>query len=69
MKIVERYTNPYDAHIAQGLLESEGIFSEIINESSIFPGFGEIRGYDIRLVVNDEDFEVAKKLLNNSSFE
>lgn len=66
MKIVERYNNPYDAHIAQGLLESEGILSEIMNESSIFPGFGEIRGYDIRLMVNDEEFEAAQNILNNS---
>ena len=64
MKIVARYTNPFDAHIAQGLLESEGILSEVTNESSIFPGFGEIRGYDIRLVVNDEDYDKAKSILN-----
>ncbi|MBQ7221896.1 MAG: DUF2007 domain-containing protein [Bacteroidales bacterium] len=64
MKIVARYTNAFDAHIAQGLLESEGILSEVTNESSIFPGFGEIRGYDIRLVVNDEDYEEAKRILD-----
>ena len=34
MKEVARYTEPYLAHIAKGLLESEGITAAIMNENS-----------------------------------
>ncbi|NLD21012.1 MAG: DUF2007 domain-containing protein [Bacteroidales bacterium] len=64
MKIVATYSDPYTAHIVQGMLESEGIMCEVMNENSVYRGLsGIIEGFDIRLMVNDEDYERAKSIL------
>jgi len=62
MKIVDKFPDIYTAHIVQGLLQNEGIECEIINENLPFLGMG-VAGFDVRIVVNDEDYERAKEIL------
>lgn len=52
-----------DAHIDASLLESEGIECEVLNENLVFVGLGASAGFDVRLVVNDEDYERASSIL------
>ncbi|NMB36985.1 MAG: DUF2007 domain-containing protein [Bacteroidales bacterium] len=63
MKEVARYNEPYLADIAKGLLESEGINAEILNESSALPGICNMYDGAIKLVVRDEDYDLALKVL------
>lgn len=63
MEIVRRYASPMDAHIDASLLESEGIECQVLNENLIFVGLGASAGFDVRLVVNDEDYERASSIL------
>ncbi len=63
MQVVRRYTSPMDAHIDASLLESEGIMCEVLNENLVFVGLGASAGFDVRLVVNDEDYELASSIL------
>lgn len=67
MKEVARYTEPYLAHIARGLLESEGIMAEVLNENSSLPGFCNMYDGAIKLVVRDEDYDLALKVLATDS--
>ena len=67
MKSVATYSDPFEAHLAKGVLENEGIMSEVVNESSPFPGLGGINGYGVKLMVNDEDSDSALKILAASS--
>ena len=64
MKVVKEYAEAMAARIDQSLLDSEGIFSDVLNENllyaSIFPG----SNYDIQLVVADEDYDRALSILN-----
>ena len=52
-----------DAHIDASLLESEGIMCEVLNENLVFVGLGASAGFDVRLVVDDEDYERASSIL------
>ncbi|HPB88967.1 MAG TPA: DUF2007 domain-containing protein [Bacteroidales bacterium] len=63
MKEVARYTEPYLAHIAKGLLESEGINAFVLNENSSLPGICNMYDGAIKLVVSDEDYDLALKVL------
>ncbi len=63
MQVVRRYTSPMDAHIDASLLESEGIMCEVLNENLVFVGLGASAGFDVRLVVDDEDYERASSIL------
>lgn len=67
MKTVATFSYPYEAQIAQGVLESEGVMSQVLGESSVYPGFGNIKGFELQLVVNDEDYERAASILAASS--
>ncbi|MBP5316794.1 MAG: DUF2007 domain-containing protein [Bacteroidales bacterium] len=62
MKVVAKYPDIYKAHIVQGLLENEGIECEIINENLPFLGMG-VAGFDVRIVVREEDYDRAKEIL------
>ena len=62
MKILEKYQDTYTAHIVQGMLENEGIECEIVNENLPFLGMG-VAGFDVRIMVKDEDFDRAKEVL------
>ena len=64
MKIVAKYMKPYEAHLAKGMLQAEGIMSEVLNENFPYPGLGFIPGMEIQLVVNDEDYDRALELIN-----
>ncbi|MBP9987198.1 MAG: DUF2007 domain-containing protein [Bacteroidales bacterium] len=63
MQVVRRYTSPMDAHIDASLLEGEGIMCEVLNENLVFVGLGASAGFDVRLVVDDEDYERASSIL------
>lgn len=62
MKVVAKYPDVYKAHIVQGLLENEGIECEIVNENLPFLGMG-VAGFDVRIVVREEDYDRAKEIL------
>ena len=62
MKVVAKYPDIYKAHIVQGLLENEGIECEIINENLPFLGMG-VAGFDVRIVIREEDYDRAKEIL------
>lgn len=62
MKILEKYQDTYTAHIVQGMLENEGIECEIVNENLPFLGMG-VAGFDVRIMVKEEDFDRAKEVL------
>ena len=63
MKILDKYPDIYQAHIVQGMLENEGIECEIVNENLPFLGMG-VAGFDVRILVRDEDYERAKTLID-----
>ncbi len=65
MKAVGNYEFPYEAHIAKGLLESEGINAEIFNEVSSYVSINACDG--IKLMVNDEDYDAAVNVLAAAS--
>ncbi|MDD2594516.1 MAG: DUF2007 domain-containing protein [Bacteroidales bacterium] len=67
MKEVASFIDPFEAHVAQGVLENEGITAAVWNESSSFPGFGYMPQMAVKLVVNDEDYEMALKVLEAAS--
>lgn len=65
MKTVAEFTFEYEAEIAKGRLESEGIESMITNVNSPYPGL-QLGKYGIRLVVNDYDLESAQMILDTA---
>lgn len=68
LKTVAVYSKDWEAHIAVGVLEQAGIRSVIDNEvmSAVLPiGFNSIGG--VRLLVNEADYENARKALDHSS--
>ena len=62
MKVLEKYPDVYQSHIVRGMLENEGIECEIVNENLPFLGMG-VAGFDVRIVVNDEDYDRAKAII------
>lgn len=69
MKTIAEYTTFYEATIAKGLLESEGIEAAITNNDSVFPGLGFMPNNTVRLAVNEPDVEKAISLLENTNFD
>lgn len=68
MKVVEKYTNAFSANLAKGMLESNGIQAEILNQNlNIITGVTNSDLLSLELVVNDEDYSIASKLLAASS--
>lgn len=65
LKIVAEYIYEYEAEIAKGLLESEGIEAMISNVNSPYPGVL-LGKHGIQLLVNDYDLETAQMILENS---
>lgn len=63
MKTVAKYPDVYKAHIVKGMLENEGIMCDVVNENLPFLGMG-VAGFDVRIVVNDEDYDRAKAILD-----
>lgn len=63
---VDTYTSPWDAHIAKGLLESEGIPVFIAHENHIWANwvFSQALG-GVKVQVLPENVENAKEILNS----
>lgn len=57
--------NDVEAHLMKGTLESEGIQAYIANEylNSIIPGYTNIGGIGMKLMVDEEDLEKASEVL------
>lgn len=66
MRVVAEFNLEYEAEIAKGLLESEGIHAVIMNANSPYPGITMGR-HGVQLMVNDEDFESAQMLLDRNA--
>lgn len=70
MKVVGKYTTPFSANIAKGMLENAGIEAQVLNENILFiAGVTNDDLLSIELVVRDEDYLEAKKLLAAASNE
>ena len=63
LKIVAEYNYEYEAEIAKGLLESEGIEAMISNVNSPYPGVL-LGKHGVQLLVNDYDLESAQMILD-----
>ena len=63
MRIVAEFYNEYEADIAKGRLESEGITAVVMNNVSAYPGI-QMGRHGIQLMVADEDFESAQMILD-----
>ena len=64
MKVVGKYLNSFSANVAKGMLENAGIKAAVMNEYlPIISGITNDDLLSITLVVNDEDYSEAKKLL------
>lgn len=70
MKVVGKYLNTFSANLAKGMLESAGIKAAVMNEYlPIISGVVNDDLLSITLVVNDEDYIEAKRLLEAASKE
>lgn len=68
MKVVGKYLNSFSANVAKGMLENAGIKAAVMNEYlPIISGITNDDLLSITLVVNDEDYSEAKKLLEEAS--
>jgi hypothetical protein len=65
LKTVAEYYNEYEAQIAKGLLESEGIEAVVMNLNSSYPGV-QMGRHGIQLQVHDYDLESAQMILDNA---
>ena len=68
LKTVAEYYNEYEAQIAKGLLESEGIEAVVMNLNSSYPGV-QMGRHGIQLQVHDYDLESAQMILDNAERE
>ena len=66
LKTVAEYYNEYEAQIAKGLLESEGIEAVVMNLNSSYPGV-QMGRHGIQLQVHDYDLESAQMVLDNAA--
>ena len=62
MKVVAEYYLEYEAEIAKGRLESEGIAAVVMNLNSSYPGV-QMGKHGIQVMVNDEDLAAAQAIL------
>ena len=68
MKIAAEFNLEYEAQIAKGLLESEGIQAVIMNANSPYPGIT-LGRHGVQLMVNEEDLETAQMILDRAEKE
>lgn len=65
MKTVKKYfNNPFSANLDKGLLENEGIRAEVLHQNMPYMGVSEKLA--VELIVNDEDYNRAKKILEEA---
>lgn len=70
MKVVGKYTSAFSANIAKGVLEANGIQAAVLNENMpMITGVANTDLLSMELVVKDEDYNAALKLLEASSIE
>lgn len=64
LKVLERFMNPVDAEIAKGVLEANGVACMITNSviASVLP-------FELHLMVREEDYELAREILDNPNKE
>ena len=65
LKVVAEFNYEYEAEIAKGRLESEGIECVIMNAVSPYPGITMGR-HGVQLMVNDYDLESAQMILDTA---
>ena len=63
LKTVAEFTFEYEAEIAKGRLEAEGIEAVVTNVNSPYPGL-QLGKHGVELQVHDYDFESAQTILN-----
>ena len=63
LKVAAEFYHEYEAEIAKGRLESEGIEAVIMNAVSPYPGIPMGR-HGIQLMVHDYDLESAQMILD-----
>lgn len=63
MKTVKYYANDMEAQMDRSLLEAEGIQCRVLNENMNYAGYFAGGNFDIQLVVADEDYDLAIKIL------
>lgn len=61
LKTVGTYYNAASAQLAQGLLKNHGIISAVFGDVSSYPNL--TFADQVKLKVNEEDYEEAKKIL------
>jgi hypothetical protein len=67
---VAKFTSAFAANVAKGMLESNGIPAMVTNENMTFiTGVANTDMLAIELLVNEEDYLEAKRLLAASSSE
>lgn len=69
MKVVGKYTDAFSANLAKGMLENYGIEARVLNENIPFSSVSNTDLLSMELVVNDEDYSEACRLLEASSKE
>lgn len=65
MKVVKQYLDAFAAECAKGMLENEGIQAVVMHATQPFAGISPKLSID--LMVNDEDYGRAKKLVDATS--
>ena len=63
LKTVAEFTFEYEAEIAKGRLEAEGIEAIITNVNSPYPGL-QLGKHGVELLVHDYDLESAQMILD-----
>lgn len=63
MKTVKYYANDMEAQMDRSLLEAEGIQCRVLNENMNYAGYFAGGNFDIQLVVADDDYDLAVKIL------
>ncbi|MBE6246727.1 MAG: DUF2007 domain-containing protein [Bacteroidales bacterium] len=68
MKTVKQYTDSFSANLAKGLLENAGIKAAILGENTnVWAGVYNTDLLTLELVVSDEDYSEACKLIEAAS--
>lgn len=64
--VLREYSNAIDAHIAQGVLQSNGVVCVLTNEnmSSVYPM---TPAGEVGLLVRRDDAELAERILNDAN--
>lgn len=68
MRVVKKFTNAFSANVAKGMLEANGINAAVLNENMpLISGVVNDDLLSIELIVNDEDYNEAERLLAAAS--